>query len=697
MADIVILPPSQVHTVSTGGPSQTATDAAKPSSSPLTPGSQISGTVTRNDGNGNYLLRTSSGTVALHSDTPLTYNSDVVLSVGGNGAAGGTNARILSVNGEPFSTFSSPDATSTEDTVSPTILAQVAATTGEAGTPAPAALPGIIVTPPAAADTQNAGGEALSQGTTAQGATDASSAAFTSGTSVIIRATQAAEPQQAFTTGQASALPQNNPASTGQQVTPRAPAPQTAAPPTPQNVSSSTQPVAAAAVAETETANAVSQAAAIVTTAAAADHAEPASPVASAVTEAAAAAPSTVTAAAANTAPALASEEQVAAPAASPAPATAVEVATASPAAVASPAATPAAAPGQGAPSTAQPPIPAPAAATSQNATALYAAYRQAPTTPTLAALASAPSDASVKGQVVTVTPEGLVNIATPGGTVFTVRADPAVATSVLAPGSDVSVELATTATANAVASQAAESFSSTPATLSQLAGAWETLGSILTQLKSTNPTAASSLLAKLPQLDGSFSASTLGFIGTLGSGNLRKLLGDEAVDTLQQQGAGSLLDKLSGEVATVAGAVAQGAGTRQPVQGWQTLVLPFVFQGEIEQARIFVKREAPKKDRGATRTTDDTRFIVEVSLSELGPLQADGLVRKKESATAFDLVIRSRRAFSPREQAEMTAIYNDAAELTGFTGSIGFQAVREFAVKPLGETPHNHPESFEA
>jgi hypothetical protein len=79
-------------------------------------------------------------------------------------------------------------------------------------------------------------------------------------------------------------------------------------------------------------------------------------------------------------------------------------------------------------------------------------------------------------------------------------------------------------------------------------------------------------------------------------------------------------------------------------------------------------------------------RFVMEVDLSELGPLQMDGLVRAKDKGLAFDLIIRSRTAFSTEDQAEMNIIYNSAAELTGFKGSLSFQTSHNFPVKPLDE-----------
>jgi hypothetical protein len=119
MANVTIIPTQpQVQTVSASG-QQTQSGQAPH----LPAGSTISGTIAGKDANGNFLLRTASqGTLTLRSSTPLTYNSDVTVHID-TANANATTARIISVNGEPFSSFAAPD-TPNSDSVSQTLLTQ---------------------------------------------------------------------------------------------------------------------------------------------------------------------------------------------------------------------------------------------------------------------------------------------------------------------------------------------------------------------------------------------------------------------------------------------------------------------------------------------------------------------------------------------------------------------------------------------
>jgi hypothetical protein len=113
----------------------------------------------------------------------------------------------------------------------------------------------------------------------------------------------------------------------------------------------------------------------------------------------------------------------------------------------------------------------------------------------------------------------------------------------------------------------------------------------------------------------------------------------------------------------------------------WRTWLVPVHDGGAIELVRLFIKRH-----RGRTADDDErdsgTRFLVEVDLSRLGPMQLDGLVQQKR----FDLIVRSHAPLPRHMRKDIYAIFDDALAATGYSGGITFQATPTFVVSPLTE-----------
>jgi hypothetical protein len=72
-------------------------------------------------------------------------------------------------------------------------------------------------------------------------------------------------------------------------------------------------------------------------------------------------------------------------------------------------------------------------------------------------------------------------------------------------------------------------------------------------------------------------------------------------------------------------------------------------------------------------------RFVIEANLSKLGALQLDGFVR----AQSCQLVLRGQRDLPVTLQADIRQIFQDYMDLSGFEGSIRFQTMPEFPIRP--------------
>ncbi len=170
-------------------------------------------------------------------------------------------------------------------------------------------------------------------------------------------------------------------------------------------------------------------------------------------------------------------------------------------------------------------------------------------------------------------------------------------------------------------------------------------------------------------------------FMAALRGGDFGNWLGENNAKWLENQGQDALVKKADGEFTLLARQFTE----TQP-QHWQPLFFPVAVGGELQQARLFVKRDRKESGGKSAKKNDDTRFVVEMELSQLGEMQMDGFVRKSGADVQFDLVIRSLTPLSNEIQQDILQIYNSTGELTGYKGSLAFQMVKDFPVNPMEE-----------
>lgn len=237
---------------------------------------------------------------------------------------------------------------------------------------------------------------------------------------------------------------------------------------------------------------------------------------------------------------------------------------------------------------------------------------------------------------------------------------------------------------------------------LPELAREWESLKEIFSLLSNRSLTGDAlglpvfpGLLTPNPQTPNGtptpqgMSAALMVFMTALKGGDFRNWLGKENIRWLEKNGHEALIKHAEADFATLARPFIDA-----PPGQWQSLFFPFVVAGELQQVRLFTKRDK-KKETGQNKKGDDTRFVLEVDLSQLGEMQMDGFVRKREREIHFDLIIRSHKELSEEIQRDILGIYNSTGELTGFSGTVMFQAVPEFPVNPLEELKPEHLRSL--
>lgn len=200
------------------------------------------------------------------------------------------------------------------------------------------------------------------------------------------------------------------------------------------------------------------------------------------------------------------------------------------------------------------------------------------------------------------------------------------------------------------------------------LDGDWPTFDEALSLLHEAAPGAHQHIMqTALPRADPQLAANVLFFLSALRGGDIRNWLGDGPVRILEKLRP-DLAGRLKSDMTQM---------TRRmddPVTGdWRVHGVPFLFGSEIDRIQLLIRDQDEDDDSGDEDSKGGTRFVVDLNLSKLGHLQIDGLVGEKNKR--LDLVLRSEDPLAPNVRDDIRQIYNEALELTGIEGSVGFQA----------------------
>ena len=221
--------------------------------------------------------------------------------------------------------------------------------------------------------------------------------------------------------------------------------------------------------------------------------------------------------------------------------------------------------------------------------------------------------------------------------------------------------------------------------TLATFSTEWSSLREALDAAERNTPGAAQQFLGTtVPRPGPAFAAGILFFIAALRAGNIRSWLGDGVTGALERGGQGKILTRIGEEFQQI------GRLASEPQSnGWQTVLFP-IFDGErLQQIRMYMRRHGRKDPDGEDSPSGGSRFVVEVDLSRIGPIQLDGLVRKKQ----LDLILRTRDPLPERMRSEITAIFADALITADLAGVVNFEEspgtefkVRNDMVEDLGD-----------
>lgn len=176
---------------------------------------------------------------------------------------------------------------------------------------------------------------------------------------------------------------------------------------------------------------------------------------------------------------------------------------------------------------------------------------------------------------------------------------------------------------------------------------------------------------ALVPQPGSRLTASLLLFFFAVRGGDSRGWLGERASATLDAAGRGDLLGRLTADFAAMGrGDAAPGlAGEARPV------TIPFLFGGELHGLRFSILADPEQDDPAGRRKRRGKRFQIDLELSQLGPVQLEGMMNVKR----FDLALRTYRALPREARAEAVKVFEAACQASGLVGSLTLQSGPRF------------------
>lgn len=199
-------------------------------------------------------------------------------------------------------------------------------------------------------------------------------------------------------------------------------------------------------------------------------------------------------------------------------------------------------------------------------------------------------------------------------------------------------------------------------------ARAFPALRETLATLIQGDPALARQVAQALPQPTQQLGTGLLFLFAAARGGDLRPWLGDRATRALDGAAKADLPARALAEMTQAGRTIVDPGGAE-----WRPYTLPVMTGGDIAPVHLLLPhlRNDDAEEEGGAGGERGRRFMIEVELSRLGPLQLDGRLAGKR----LDLALRSRLKLDEPAKAQLTTAFAEACERVGLAGALIFQA----------------------
>ncbi len=204
----------------------------------------------------------------------------------------------------------------------------------------------------------------------------------------------------------------------------------------------------------------------------------------------------------------------------------------------------------------------------------------------------------------------------------------------------------------------------------------WQTLREVMAILQSGDAgMTRQAVEVMLPTVGPRLAPGMLFFLSAILTGDVRRVLGDDAHRLLSRSAPG-VLDRLSGELSQMQRLAGESAGP-----DWRSFFIPINTGTGLEQVRFHLHKGDDETADGDDQS--GVRFVIEVNMSRLGAFQFDGFARRDQ----IDLVVKTHNELPQNMQDEIRGIYTNTLSAMGFAGSVAFRVTPTFDTAPVEST----------
>jgi hypothetical protein len=201
----------------------------------------------------------------------------------------------------------------------------------------------------------------------------------------------------------------------------------------------------------------------------------------------------------------------------------------------------------------------------------------------------------------------------------------------------------------------------------------WSAADDAAKALQQAAPGLAEEILRQLPEPGPRLAPVLIALVSAVQSGNLSAWLGEEPVKALERAGHRDLVDRLERDLGEMKAPTRLSGGGGD----WQTMLLPMFLGQRVERIRLTMRRPPEDDEEARVRDEVGTRFLVDVEMSRLGPMQLDGLV--KRASRRFDLILRSKQPLPTDLKADIRGIFERSLDGAGLVGKVSFLEAVKF------------------